>query len=85
LVAHSLDKNAGVVFQKMLDGRLAAGDALSQVGQRLGPYAKVLADAAQRGPQAVTATHFLLSQRDPKYRDMVKKLEDNSGDNEQGK
>lgn len=44
--------------------------------ERFGKYAKVLTDAASRGNQSLAATHFLLSQRDPAYRQQIKAMED---------
>ena len=45
-------------------------------GSKLGKYSKVLSDAAQRGPQALTATHFILASRDATYRQQIKSLEE---------
>lgn len=35
------------------------------------PYAKILQDAAKRGPQAFGAAHFVLQNKDPKYRQLT--------------
>jgi hypothetical protein len=43
--------------------------------QLLGKYAGALTTAMERGPQAFAATHFILSQRDPQYRQTVESLE----------
>lgn len=39
--------------------------------QALGEYASALTTAMNRGPQALAATHFILQQRDPKYRERL--------------
>jgi hypothetical protein len=50
--------------------------------QVFGRYASVMQDAASRGPQAVAATHFILEQREPEYRETLRKLaEDPEGQN----
>lgn len=71
-----VDKYAGPIFKKFLDGQIASGDFVRAYGPRLGKYAPVLEQAANRGSQSLIATHFLLSQRDPNYRQTVKSLED---------
>lgn len=54
-------------------GRLQS--TLSGNPERLGKYAKVLLDAAQRGNKALATTHFILQQRDPEYRKRIQELE----------
>lgn len=49
---------------------------LSNAPQTLGKYQTALTSAAQRGTQALTATHFLLQQQDPEYRQRMQELED---------
>ena len=51
--------------------------AISQMGK----FAKPLAEAAQRGNKALAATHFLLQQQNPEYREKLKSLKEE--DNEQ--
>lgn len=43
--------------------------------ETLGQFAKPIAAAAERGPQAVAATNYLLSQQYPEYRDLINKLQ----------
>lgn len=42
----------------------------------LGKYAGVLGAAARQGAQAVTVRHFVLSNTDPEYREMIRRMED---------
>lgn len=56
----SIDKIGGLVWQKILDGSLKAG-----------PYAKMLENAAKRGPAAVGMTHAVLLSKFPEYRRAV--------------
>lgn len=51
------------------------GETLQQAPEVLGPYVKILSDAASRGPEALTATHFLLQQNNPDYRQMIQKMD----------
>lgn len=46
---------------------------------RFQKYAKILNDAARRGPQAVAVTHYLMTRNDPTYRSIVS----NEGVNQQ--
>lgn len=75
-VGYTADRYAGPIFKKFLDGQIAGQDFVRAYGSRLGKYAPVLEQAANRGSQSLIATHFLLSQRDPTYRKTVKSLED---------
>lgn len=50
--------------------------AVSASPEAFGHFAKPLMDAAARGPQAFAATHFLLQQNDPAYRERIKNLDD---------
>jgi len=43
--------------------------------QALGKFSGVLANAAQRGPQAMAATHFILSQQNADYRQLMKNMD----------
>lgn len=68
-VARSLTKgrvaSAGAVTLDSL------GKALKSNPQIFGAYAAPLAAAAQRGSDALSATHFILSQQSPEYRDIT--------------
>jgi hypothetical protein len=46
--------------------------------QVLGQYAETLTNAMNRGPQALAATHFILSQRDPNYREITNGLSEDA-------
>lgn len=72
----SSDKYAGKVFKQMLNGQLAAGPAMQSLSGKLGKFTQPLQAAAQRGNSAVAATHFVLSQTNPEYRNLVKKLDE---------
>jgi hypothetical protein len=72
----SADKYAGKVFKQLLNGQLAAGPAVQKISAKLGKFAQPLQSAAQRGNSAVAATHFVLSQTNPEYRNLVKQLDE---------
>lgn len=72
----SADKYAGKAFKAFLDGRIKTPQAMQQISNSLGKYAAPLMEAASRGNNAVSATHFIMMQRDPGYREAVKALED---------
>ncbi len=67
---YTVDKYAGLIFKKMLDGRMTMGEFNEQLAPRLGKFAKPLAEALNRGPTSVSATHFLLNQN-PEYRKLI--------------
>lgn len=46
----------------------------------LGSYAPTLQNAASRGPTALSATHFVLQQTDPKYREKLNELQNSNED-----
>lgn len=50
------------------------GDIIEGAPHLLGKFAKPLAVAAERGPQAVAAADFILQQRDPEYRETLRKI-----------
>lgn len=58
-----------------------SADTLSKVlrsaPQKLGKFTRVLQQAEQRGPQGVAATHFVLQQSNPEYRQVLKDVADN--------
>lgn len=75
---------AAVAAKKFLEKRggsaLAVGahrlsESLRQAPQRFGKYATTLQQAAQRGPQSLAVTNFLLQQSDPAYRQMLEEQE----------
>ncbi len=62
------DKYSGQIFKKVLDGYLKGGKFASSLSQELGPYAKILMDAASRGNKNLALTHQLLLQKDDNYK-----------------
>lgn len=72
-----------VIGKKLLAPRIASSlavtsDLLSKVAaqapEALGKFAPVIQSATQRGSQAVAATHFILEQSNPEYRQYISKL-----------
>ncbi len=78
MAGFSADKYAGKFFKQMLNGQIAAGPAVQKVAPYLGKFANPLIEAVKRGNNAVASTHFILSQTNPEYRNLVKKLDDES-------
>lgn len=66
------DKYAGAVFKQVLNGKIAIDKALPVIAPKLGKFAAPITEAAKRGPKALAATHFLLMQRHPEYREVMK-------------
>lgn len=74
MVAPRLASSAAVSLDKI-------GTLVQKSPQKFGKYAQVLQSAAQRGPQGVASTHFLLQQSDEDYRELLKQIagdEDNN-------
>lgn len=70
----TLDKYAGQIFKNILNGQMLATDGIQQIAPYVGKFAQPLMDAASRGNQAVAATHFLLQQTNPEYRQMLQRI-----------
>jgi hypothetical protein len=51
------------------------GQVLQASPDRLGKYASVLSQAAQRGSSELGISHFVLSETDPEYREKMKEIE----------
>ena len=68
--------NAGKVAQKAAK-KLTTAENLLRNPKKLGRYARILQEAANRGPRAVAVQHHMLMQTDSEYRKKVKKV---SGD-----
>lgn len=73
----------GAIARRMISPRISStaavgldkiGDMVMTTPQAFGKYAKVLQDAAQRGPQGVASTHFLLQQTEPGYRQILDQI-----------
>ncbi len=82
---------AGLIGKKVVAPRLASSmavtaDTLSKIASQapevMGKFAPVMQNAAQRGSQAVAATHFILEQSNPEYREMLKKI-NGTGDSDE--
>lgn len=53
-----------------------SAQALEKIAPSMGRFAPVMMDAAQRGGTSLAATHFILQQTQPEYREMLKSEED---------
>lgn len=51
-------------------------DVVRATPEVFGKYAGVLQSAAQRGPQGLASTHFILESTDPAYREMIRSVAD---------
>lgn len=60
------------------------GDILKSSPQVFGKFAKVLQNAAARGPQGIAATHFILQQQDPEYQELMKNLQSENDGGQEG-
>lgn len=74
---------AGAIARRIISPRISStaavgldkiGDMVLSTPQAFGKYAKVLQDAAQRGPQGVASTHFLLNSTDENYRQLLRNI-----------
>lgn len=65
MLGAGMDKYGGKIWRHVLNGSLNAT-----------PYAKTLVNAAKRGPQALAVAHYTLSQRDPDYRETIRRLDE---------
>lgn len=75
-VGRGVDKYAGPIFKKMLDGRISAGEFSESLAPILGKFSQPLMSAIERGPAAISSTHFLLMSNNPEYRQMIKKMDE---------
>lgn len=62
------------VWLKGLRGMGRLEQAIKSNPQMFGKYSTVLADAVTRGPKALAATHFILSQKDQSYRQVFESV-----------
>ena len=60
----------------------AIADIVRTQPQRLGKFAKPLQEAAQRGGNSLAATHYVLQQTNPEYRQLVNTSEDDRDEQE---
>lgn len=65
------DKFAGQTMKAILDGRIAAPEAIAKIAPKLGKYAQPLMLAAQRGNSSLASTMFILQQTDPNFRKLM--------------
>jgi hypothetical protein len=70
------------VWQKGLRGVGRIEQILQSDPQRFGRFAGALANAAKRGNQSLAATHFILQQTSPEYREQIKDIEQEPGNGE---
>lgn len=79
VVGATVDKYGAPIARKMVDKSAQIQSMLqsSEGIQRLGPYAQMLGEAAKKGNQSLAATHFVLSQSDPRYYDLINSDTDN--------
>jgi hypothetical protein len=81
VVGGAADKYAGVVFKKLLDGKMAfSQEAIPALEKSLGKFAKPIINAAQRGNKSLAAAHYILSNNNPEYRQLTKKLQEGISD-----
>lgn len=71
-VGAAADKEGGAWAKNILDYYLKTNPSA------LGSYASTLAQAASRGPTSLAATHFILQQTDPAYREKMSSLENST-------
>lgn len=85
-VGGAMDIYGGRVAKKVLDSDLFQklstnlGNAVTTAPERFGKFAPALQSAAQRGTQALAATHFILQQTQPEYQSMIKNMNENGQD-----
>lgn len=77
---------ASAAARKIIGPRIASTGAvgadklskfLTTAPERFGKFAQVLQRASQRGPTSLAATHFVLQQTNPEYREQFKGIESN--------
>lgn len=80
LAGFGADRYAGKLFKGILNGKIAASKATPELISKLGRYGKTFADAASRGSSSLAATHFVLQQTQPEYRQITKELQEQEDD-----
>ncbi len=74
------DKYAGPMFKKGLDAKIYGANQIDKILQNnpefFGKFSGVLQQATQRGSTGLGATHFILEQTNPEYREQIKKLKE---------
>ena len=69
--------------QSLAVGANNISEVLKFMPEKLGKFANVLKAAEQRGPQGVPATHFILQQTNPEYRNILMRMSgDDQGDDQ---
>lgn len=76
MTGFTMDKYAGQAFKQILNGQILASKGMDKVAPYLGKFAGPIVEAAKRGNKAVAATHFILQNSNPEYRELTKKLND---------
>jgi len=70
------DAYSGPIFKAILNKKISADKGAQMLADRWGKYSRPLANAAGRGPKALTTTEFLLKKTDPEYRKLIDKKRD---------
>jgi hypothetical protein len=69
-----------LLFPRVTSSLAVTADGLAKLAagapEALGRFAPVIQNAVQRGSQAVAATHFILQQSSPEYREKIKAMQD---------
>lgn len=68
---HSVDKYAGPIFKKLLDGKITTQEFSQNLAPRLGKFATPLQQAMQKGNNALASTIFILQQTHPEFRQIM--------------
>lgn len=66
------DKYAGRIFKSILNGKISATEGIQSIAPQLGKYAEPLMNAAKQSNKSLAATMFILQQRDPSFRELMK-------------
>lgn len=72
---YTVDRYAGPIFKKLLDGKITAQEFNQNLAPRLGKFSQPLMQAIQKGNQSVAATMFILQQNHPEFRQKIKEIE----------
>jgi len=84
-IADGKTLGATAIGRRIVAPRLASAMAIStdaianlarSAPQRLGRFAPIIQQAAQRGSQAVAATNYILQQSQPEYREMLRQMDE---------
>lgn len=68
---HTVDKYAGPIFKKLLDGKITTQEFSQNLAPKLGKFAAPLQQAMQKGNNALASTIFILQQTHPEFRQIM--------------